>query len=299
MPRSTFRLALVAGAGTLISSTYLLVGPVSLRKSTKIARPAQSVEDWRSFRARLLQREDTLTADLPETVSEEAWLHRSPLIEQGSVLISKLGTWSFYNPIFHKAVVLITEHEDDYSKGLILNRPTPRSETYGRLQFNVWAGGPFEGLLGCPELHGGETARQFCLHTQPLPDSDLVAPGIYATEPWAASRCIMESQAGSAASWQGVSRVLDPILEGIPQDIRQRLEENQVEREADEELLRFELDVRTASKSPPIPPPGTDEPPWMATMRQVLVHMQNELSSLQQENCCEALRLLIVDQQSR
>lgn len=31
-------------------------------------------------------------------------------------------TWSFYNPIFHKAVVLITEHEDDYSKGALTQR---------------------------------------------------------------------------------------------------------------------------------------------------------------------------------
>lgn len=59
--------------------------------SNSVDLEAQSVEDWRSFRARLLQREDTLTADLPETVSEASgsWIHQLPSL--GSITVYKPG----------------------------------------------------------------------------------------------------------------------------------------------------------------------------------------------------------------
>ena len=80
-----------------------------------------------------------LTSEAPGP-SEEVWMHSSPLIEKGSVLIAKPGDWSNSVPIFHKSVILITEHERDYSAGFVLNRPSSRRETYGRLEFNVWIG---------------------------------------------------------------------------------------------------------------------------------------------------------------
>eukprot|EP00438_Fugacium_kawagutii_P014837 Skav234811 [mRNA] locus=scaffold69:721811:735898:- [translate_table: standard] len=111
--------------------------------------------------------------------------------------------WSVLFPCFHKSVILITDHEDDYTRGclasFVLNRPTQRSETYGRLEFNVWYGGPSGSNIEAAEILrsplSANSQRQFCLHTRPLPGSDLVAPGIYMTEPWAASRSIMEGKA--------------------------------------------------------------------------------------------------------
>jgi len=251
-------------------------------------------------------------------------------------------------PCFHKAVILITDHDEEYSRGLVLNRPTPGTEAYGRLEFNVWYGGPCQrsGDTERPRLGAVTTQRQFCLHGEALPGSDLIAPGVYMTEPWAASRSIMEGKAhvddfmlldghcmwgpgqlqaelDDGKTWEMVAMDSKAILRFLPRQQRamrsrklsrglplwRRLYRrvstfsapSPVERQGDQELLRFvheELDVkdRTSSKSS-VPPPGTP-PHWQDLIRQALYHMQQE-SAAQQENACEALRNLIVDQDSR
>eukprot|EP00438_Fugacium_kawagutii_P014838 Skav234812 [mRNA] locus=scaffold69:736214:737785:- [translate_table: standard] len=63
------------------------------RSASTDSETADVVDDWRRFRARLLEREDSLTEGAKDTL-EKGWIHRSPLIEKGSVLLAKPGdTW--------------------------------------------------------------------------------------------------------------------------------------------------------------------------------------------------------------
>eukprot|EP00435_Cladocopium_sp_Y103_P004459 s2071_g1.t1 len=291
------------------------------------------------------------------------WIHRSPLIEKGSVLLAKPGEWAVMFPFFHKSVILITDHEDEYTRGFVLNRPTPRSESYGRLEFNVWYGGPCEGGSSDPSsgLLGATAQRQFCLHSQPLPGSDLVAPGIYMTEPWAASRSIMEGKAevddfmllvghcmwgpgqlqaelDEGQTWEMAAMDTKAVLRFLPRQqraLRRRrclsrgfplwrrlyrrvtqklvpegnvIAREHVERLSDAELLRFVRDLDVSNTAPDTSEldssstalgEGNEQVQWQDTVRKVLYHMQQDLSASQQENCCEALRNLIVDQDSR
>lgn len=261
----------------------------------------------------------------------------------------------------HKSVILITDHEDEYTRGFVLNRPTTRSESYGRLEFNVWYGGPCEGASSDPSmpsttgLFGATAQRQFCLHSQPLPGSDLVAPGIYMTEPWAASRSIMEGKAqvddfmllvghcmwgpgqlqaelDEGQTWEMAAMDTKAVLRFLPRQQRalrrqrclsrgfplwrrlyRRVEKlvpetnviarEHVERLSDAELLRFVQDLSQSQDSSDISDAtalgGNEQVQWQDTVRKVLYHMQQDLSASQQENCCEALRNLIVDQDSR
>eukprot|EP00439_Symbiodinium_sp_Y106_P042523 s858_g5.t1 len=175
--------------------------------------------DWRQFRARLIEREtsEVLLDDSDASAAEprlpwkyvavpsrnhgstrmvdesdehqDTWMHRSPLVEKGSVLVAKPGFWSLDCPCFHKAVILITEHGEDYDMGFVLNRPTTRVETFGRLEFTVWYGGP------CQSLDHEESDQwKFCLHMRPdIPGAEPIAQGIYMSEPWAAAGYILES----------------------------------------------------------------------------------------------------------
>jgi putative AlgH/UPF0301 family transcriptional regulator len=81
---------------------------------------ASNTDDWREFRAKLVLNETQLT---------ESWAYDAGLtIEKGSIVLgrveSSLGCHDLGQPYFHKSAVLIIDHNDEITKGIILNRPS-------------------------------------------------------------------------------------------------------------------------------------------------------------------------------
>jgi putative AlgH/UPF0301 family transcriptional regulator len=141
-------------------------------------------DDWRDFRAKLVSRENNLSPDnLTPTANSSGWAYDAGyLIERGSLIISNvettLGCHDLNQPYFHKAVVLLLDHDDaEFTKGILLNRPTglqlsdedifyldddgiPEEEANTPHETNVWQmhfGGDIAGLYD-------EKPMIVCLH---------------------------------------------------------------------------------------------------------------------------------------
>lgn len=132
----------------------------------------QSAEelDWREMRARLVQREreeeDEGSGNGTQSKSDSGFVFESPLIEQGTVILG--GTkqefgFAIRQQYFHKSVMLLFEHNDENTKGIILNRPS----AYEMDGWRVWFGGPVEeGTLfrDSEEIQGEQEIMCICLH---------------------------------------------------------------------------------------------------------------------------------------
>ncbi|CAJ1934529.1 unnamed protein product [Cylindrotheca closterium] len=90
-------------------------------------------DDWRAFRAKLVQGENS--KDLPSSPSSsssspKSWTYDAGmLIERGSLVVSRvedsLGCHDLRQPYFAKCVVLLVEHEEnEFTQGIVLNRPS-------------------------------------------------------------------------------------------------------------------------------------------------------------------------------
>lgn len=170
--------------------------------------------DWRSFRARLIERtgdgslieerfSKTDEGSQGEASGREAgreeglmiepgWAHCTPLIERGTVLLSRPGPWAIEFPHFHKAVIFIVEHSDAHGDmGFILNRPTSRICRLGDVEFNIWYGGPCQGLDQPPSEQWS-----YCLHTRPdLAEGEPIVPGVFFAAPGSARWHVAEGRA--------------------------------------------------------------------------------------------------------
>jgi putative AlgH/UPF0301 family transcriptional regulator len=116
--------------------------PTSFRKRSRsqpspllFAKPENvdpDTDDWRDFRAKLVSKESNLSPDnlTPTASNSSGWAYDAGyLIERGSLVISNvettLGCHDLNQPYFHKAVVLLLDHDDtEFTKGILLNRPT-------------------------------------------------------------------------------------------------------------------------------------------------------------------------------
>ena len=79
--------------------------------------------DWREMRAKLIAQENNEA----EPGAGEGFVYESPLIEQGTILLG--GTkqdfgFALRQQFFHKCVLLLLQHDDGFTKGIILNRPS-------------------------------------------------------------------------------------------------------------------------------------------------------------------------------
>jgi len=91
------------------------------------------------MRARLIAQEkadQSSTTDTPasssasgtdDTSSSSSYVYETPLIEQGTILLG--GTkmdfgFALRQQFFHKSVMLLLQHDDTFTKGIILNRPS-------------------------------------------------------------------------------------------------------------------------------------------------------------------------------
>lgn len=150
--------------------------------------------DWRDFRARLVAEELRQNGSAAAEGTEvEGWAHATPLIEQGSLLLAEPGDhFALNQQYFHKAMIFIIEHTDDFTRGVILNRPTAFSAGNlgsvlrpGRLgdfpatddnSWNVWCGGDCEGING-----PSRNMYYSCLHIleRLAPNSTEIIKGAY------------------------------------------------------------------------------------------------------------------------
>ena len=91
--------------------------------------------DWRKFRAKLVLQDlennengENIENDAAKT-SNKSWAYEAgTLIEKGSIILSRvessLGCHDLRQPYFHKCAVLVLEHDEDSTRGIILNRPS-------------------------------------------------------------------------------------------------------------------------------------------------------------------------------
>ena len=109
--------------------------------------------DWRDLRARLVAQEQQLQDTSESGEAAPGFVFESPLIEQGSVILG--GTeqafgFALRQQYFHKSVMLLLQHDDGFTKGIILNRPSAYEIDGWRVWFggDVGEGGKFRGEKG-------------------------------------------------------------------------------------------------------------------------------------------------------
>ena len=122
--------------------------------------------DWREMRARLMAQAAAEGGATTPTKEDGGYVYESPLIEQGTVLLG--GTkqnfgFALRQQFFHKCVLLLLEHDEQFTKGIILNRPSALEMDGWRL----WCG---HGQVAEGGLFVGEDAKMGeleinCLHS--------------------------------------------------------------------------------------------------------------------------------------
>lgn len=175
------------------------------------AQPAEAealTEDWRAFRARLVQQEGSEGSEGSEENSEkDKWAYELPIIEQGAILLSEPNDHFCVNQqYFHKNVIFLVDHQPDFTKGVILNRPTAyrtldletslKFDNFsheGVDDWNVWCGGDCQGINSRgripPEysvLHGLERLEDV---------SQTITKGVYAISLEDAKALVKEGKA--------------------------------------------------------------------------------------------------------
>lgn len=163
------------------------------RSRTNCAHGAESAmseaqaEHWRDFRARLIHQSQSWAIDTEaQSAASRAcgdrargWVHASPLIEQGSLLLSRAGDhFAVHQPYFHKAAILILEHSDEEGDaGVILNRPMASSYVADGVVWPIWFGGPCNSLDD-PDLDDTLWCLHSCDHLDTL-TTEPVIKGLY------------------------------------------------------------------------------------------------------------------------
>ncbi|CAE8599802.1 unnamed protein product [Polarella glacialis] len=160
-------------------------------------------EDWRDFRARLVQQElaGTDGQEKAAITDKKGWAYQTDLLEQGSLLLSAPGDyWSLRRQYFCKVVMLVIRHDEQGSVAVVLNRPTGLTTanvdlsgsdlvqnqllkligiSQGSEEWNVWFGGDCEGM----EIENGVPPKHICLHTLAslADESRQIIKGVFVT----------------------------------------------------------------------------------------------------------------------
>jgi len=182
------------------------------RRASDDAEDAESSDsdvDWREFRARLVQQEQGDTVEGISQKKTDRWAYESPVIEQGSILLSAPNDhFAINQQYFHKNVIFLVNHSNDFTKGVILNRPTAFSTTdvettfktlenfshEGADDWNVWCGGDCQGINERgdripPEysvLHGLKSLASY---------SEKITQGVYSIELEQAKKLVASGEA--------------------------------------------------------------------------------------------------------
>jgi putative transcriptional regulator len=108
-----------------LSENIISPSPLFANQDDENDAPNLDDDDWRSFRARLVLENKQGEQGAS---SSTTWAYDSGLIEPGSIILAKTEPDFCYfglsQQYFHKAVLLVTYHSSEFTKGIILNRPT-------------------------------------------------------------------------------------------------------------------------------------------------------------------------------
>lgn len=146
------RWALVVGSWWAVASAWVPVVPrvassrlLSSSRSEEAADddvPPEVAADVRDFRARLISRSMAggLTSEGATQEPPTTWAYETSLLEQGSVLLGGVSQdvgFALKQQYFHKCVVVLVQHDGEFTKGVIVNRPSRRTLD----GWPVWLGG--------------------------------------------------------------------------------------------------------------------------------------------------------------
>lgn len=109
--------------------------PVILSRRASVAMNEEEL-DWREMRARLVAQEQE--SGTP-AASNGSYAYETPLIEQGSILMGgtkQVFGFALRQQFFHKSVMLLLQHDETFTKRIILNRPSAIEQDGWRL----WCG---------------------------------------------------------------------------------------------------------------------------------------------------------------
>lgn len=200
----------VAGASVAAHGAGLraarLRAPTS-RSAAVRASSAEPDEDWRAVRARLVAQEAKEQAPDGDSgasgvgsVADGGYVYETPLIEQGSVILASTQQrygFGLSQQYFHKCVILVLSHGPDFTRGLILNRPTPFTTDDG---WPLSFGGDVQSLA--EERASREVT---CLHTLESAAAEAVSarvlPGIHYTSFDAARELVAQGHAAQSDFW--------------------------------------------------------------------------------------------------
>jgi len=204
--------------------------------SLNVSNEVEEEEDWRSFRAKLVSKEQKLRKSDQQvevlhsdqfimdeynsgTEKKESWIYDSGLnVETGTVLLNHPSSdsdgcrYGLNRQYLHKSVVLILEHDsiaqEGRTTGLLLNRPTDLI-LYENIQgeedtdpitagWNIWFGGEEFGIHT-------DHPKFFCLHSMNTPEakemSREVMPGIYFCSVQNAKELVADGFARTSDFW--------------------------------------------------------------------------------------------------
>jgi putative AlgH/UPF0301 family transcriptional regulator len=159
---------------------------------------ASTDDDWRQFRAKLVAREQG-TSDV-DLVQDQWAYNAGNLVEQGSLLLGgselQFG-FGLRQQYFHKCVLLILSHTKDFTRGVIVNRPTNRRTADG---WRIWYGGDVQGISAEEYMQ-----EAVCLHRSSsqavIAKSEEVFKGVYTCSFLSAQECVKQGKASSEEFW--------------------------------------------------------------------------------------------------
>jgi len=155
-------------------------------------------EDWRQFRAKLVAQEKGVAASGEEG---SGWAYSSGnLVEQGSLLLGgselEFG-FGLRQQYFHKCVMLVLSHTPDFTRGVIVNRPTNRRTAKG---WRMWYGGDVQGITAAENMQ-----EAVCLHKSTNKAvravSDTIITGTYTCSLEAAELMVEQGHATPEDFW--------------------------------------------------------------------------------------------------
>ena len=174
------RAALIATAAALRSSlACAFVAPhtptklAALRSGEDDEEPAELTEDFRDFRARLIARTqgEGLEVGSDREAAGAGWAYETPLLEQGCVLLGGVEQefgFGLRQQYFHKCVLLLTQYDDAFTRGVIVNRPSPGQDkgdstslqrecsARARSRKSIHASRPFQEMIARPKVSRNE-----------------------------------------------------------------------------------------------------------------------------------------------
>jgi len=154
IPRNNLAALMIAGSLLLLSwvplflaQAWMVPPRILLRRPTSANPPIlklaksnnnnnnnhnpQEPNDWREFRAKLVLQQQGEKRDAASSAStaSSSWAYEAgTVIEKGSIVLSRvessLGCHDLRQPYFHKCAILVLEHDECSTKGIILNRPS-------------------------------------------------------------------------------------------------------------------------------------------------------------------------------